>query len=789
MANMLSPLRPFVWRIRLETLLKSLVTSLVTAVSAALITLLVMFFVGMEYNWLIILIAVASTFVVTFLLSYFLIFRISKKEIIRRVDDAGLQNSVSTMLELKDDTSYIAKLQREDTLKRIKEAKPKVMSIRISLVAGIILLSVSLTTAAAALVPPRELPVIVDFDLGVPEGEKADPLIGQLGDDIRKNESFTKYYDKLPDILKDELQDILDQIENLTGSTMDKITELEKLKDYLNELLKQNSYGTLLSDYMKQFESLRALGTAIANYDNNKIHAALYAMCWTYPTQVSKIITKVNSAYISENVRKHLLGLLAPLKTGLIGLGDTNSFKSDNEAIQAVIDAIVAEYPKILVPDGSVEICLSQQTEFAKLGQALLASNPEQVKAEFDVLMKSCIETVLKKETIDGREETKYIDQVNMKRIEELEYQLEAALDATSDSRDSKDPMWNAVYDFRIALMQVPDSKNQPVESMKRLYKIFGDPLGEVGTAEFDFLKALTTKENDTAYYEETITALKDIRNGYAYARYLYNKPDEDWYDGDGNATGVVFDLIAAIDEGSRGGLQYYEESALVNALHDLRDWLGAKKAVSVLLTVTDQYPYNNYIEELIGVLDPNKSDVDIHLSNLEKYNDKNWKDPLPTLANICIRICLALEPEEALDKVVGDMKDEIQDSIDDLLGKEETDDEELDTGIDVKPPQNEDMNGPPSDSENSESSENNKDENQNRPGGGGQQDTENDFSGLTYYNPETGQMEELTREKLDEIKADIDDAIAKGNYTPEQQTQMYNYYNYLLEKFEKSEE
>lgn len=63
-------------------------------------------------------------------------------------------------------------------------------------------------------------------------------------------------------------------------------------------------------------------------------------------------------------------------------------------------------------------------------------------------------------------------------------------------------------------------------------------------------------------------------------------------------------------------------------------------------------------------------------------------------------------------------------------------------------------------------------------PGSGGDADTD-----FTYYDPILGKEVKLTAENIEAYKKRMDEAIESGQYTEEQKTYFYNYYNTLMEQ------
>lgn len=84
-----------------------------------------------EGLWLGLGLFVVFTLIATFAL-YFLKFRPSAKAVAKRIDELGLEERVLTMNELKDDDSYIAQLQRQDTERVLKNTDHRLVKIVIA---------------------------------------------------------------------------------------------------------------------------------------------------------------------------------------------------------------------------------------------------------------------------------------------------------------------------------------------------------------------------------------------------------------------------------------------------------------------------------------------------------------------------------------------------------------------------------------------------------------------------------------------------------------------------------
>ena len=136
-------------KFKIESLIKSALYSLL--VSSILFILIEIVVWVNKLNILISIIPSLVSFIISFPLFYFKKFKMSEIQIAKRIDDLGLEERVLTMVELKEDDSIIAKKQREDAIRAIKEVddikikfkKPSIIST--SLVFGLSILVLSLS--------------------------------------------------------------------------------------------------------------------------------------------------------------------------------------------------------------------------------------------------------------------------------------------------------------------------------------------------------------------------------------------------------------------------------------------------------------------------------------------------------------------------------------------------------------------------------------------------------------------------------------------------------------------
>lgn len=140
-------------RLSKEGVLKSLLAALICGFAVNFILGFALWAADIDLFWIAILagVAVAGAAMPLF---YFKRFRPTAKQIAERVDRLGLQERLITMLELENDSSYIALRQREDAFEKLSRVDPKRVRMNFSkaaivIVAVIGVLAVSMTTVGA----------------------------------------------------------------------------------------------------------------------------------------------------------------------------------------------------------------------------------------------------------------------------------------------------------------------------------------------------------------------------------------------------------------------------------------------------------------------------------------------------------------------------------------------------------------------------------------------------------------------------------------------------------------
>lgn len=129
-------LKAYQKQLKKEALLNAALTSLRWTGLAIVICAIVWWCCGFGLIWIIPIIA-AICFMTIFIIDF--IHRLpTLKEVARRIDELGLEERVATAVELESDDSYIAKRQREDTEKALRDLNSSTLKVRVRIVAIII---------------------------------------------------------------------------------------------------------------------------------------------------------------------------------------------------------------------------------------------------------------------------------------------------------------------------------------------------------------------------------------------------------------------------------------------------------------------------------------------------------------------------------------------------------------------------------------------------------------------------------------------------------------------------
>jgi len=149
--------RKYYSKLALEGIIKALILGVIVGLFISLIPATVVLIANLSYNWIPISVGVGivvtvSVGIVVAAIStisfYFVLYRPKVRQIAARVDRLGLDERLITMMELENDPSYIAMIQREDAKEKLALSNHKKLRLSIFKIPLILLLIVSLGSAA-----------------------------------------------------------------------------------------------------------------------------------------------------------------------------------------------------------------------------------------------------------------------------------------------------------------------------------------------------------------------------------------------------------------------------------------------------------------------------------------------------------------------------------------------------------------------------------------------------------------------------------------------------------------
>ena len=237
----------------LNSIVNSILYGLINSFILSTILIIILYIFRVKNN-LITLTCFGSLFVIFTLISYFKFFKVTKESTARTLDKLGLDERVITMIEFKDEDSDYIILQREDTLKRLKNVSVKEIKVKIQKFSLLILCFSLLIFTGLFFLPNPKI--------------SGEPIIPGTGDTEESEEDLIikEMLEKVRQIINDSL---IDQ------ELKEKLHEMvDKLEEDLNECTTTNQKITLIKKVMKEIQDIidyylteRNIGQALQMYD------------------------------------------------------------------------------------------------------------------------------------------------------------------------------------------------------------------------------------------------------------------------------------------------------------------------------------------------------------------------------------------------------------------------------------------------------------------------------------------------------------------------------------------
>ena len=282
-------IQPFEKRMMIEAIIKSVLVGLLVAICseiimigiAAILFVVLQLATNMFYLAPLIGIPVALLIGVGAAIPTFIKSKRKKlKELGRRLDGLGLAERVTTMEEYRHDNSYVAHIQREDTINRLSKIEPKKLKIKVSkklitIIALTLVIALLMPICArAALWSDENAPTQEEIEIQDQIDQTYEEIIEEIEEALEKEEINQDQADDL----KETLEQWKEQIENATTKE-----EKEQVNDEFKEKfdeIKQNEQQKQedLADELQKQEDMKELGEAIKKEDEELIKDVLENM-------------------------------------------------------------------------------------------------------------------------------------------------------------------------------------------------------------------------------------------------------------------------------------------------------------------------------------------------------------------------------------------------------------------------------------------------------------------------------------------------------------------------------
>ena len=208
------------------------------------------------------------------LLFYGLRDRAAYKKTAARIDQLGLKESISTMVEFAEEDSVLCKLQRREALKQLEALEPSVLPIRISRSRAALCL---LLLALVLLVPAIPQKALSWLPVGEKQVSEEERMLHEKVDRLRE----TVQASGLEAGQKGQLLAALDELESQIAAGKMDISMLSEITRTMEEMEKEAEELKPLATYAQALleqETLKPLGEAIMAEDITAVRQALSAM-------------------------------------------------------------------------------------------------------------------------------------------------------------------------------------------------------------------------------------------------------------------------------------------------------------------------------------------------------------------------------------------------------------------------------------------------------------------------------------------------------------------------------
>lgn len=357
-------LKPYRNKLAREALVKSLLAALASSGVFGGVFLLIMHLISEEPDTLTLTVSFAAPFVCAFLISFFLIYMPDVKKTAARIDETGLKERISTMVELRDEKTGMAALQRDDAITHLKATAPKAVKYKIGVKRVILSVSAAAVALCLAFVPYNIMDIFAadgEGELSAEDKQTIQELLDALKDKVEQAE--------VSDELKEKLEDVVSELEESLsegGSALEQAAKISQAEDEIDRILSEAITRTEIGAALMQFDSTRALGRAISKGDTDGVTAALEAM-------------KSETLALTDQELSDILRLVSSDVASALELSGVEAGDSLYDALAAFSSALSSAADK---NDAGNDATSDIQAAYDTANAAIIAALEEQAKIE-----------------------------------------------------------------------------------------------------------------------------------------------------------------------------------------------------------------------------------------------------------------------------------------------------------------------------------------------------------------------------------------------------------------------
>ncbi|MBR2024333.1 MAG: hypothetical protein IKA02_00825, partial [Clostridia bacterium] len=201
-------------------------------------------------------------------------------KVARRIDSLGLDERYTTMVEYRKDKSYVAKVQREDTHKRLAKLDAKALKVNTPYVKLVSVVAIIVAIILLFLIPVKADESAMEDLQDVQQ--TIDDAFQEIEDKIEESEVDEETKEELKEEMQDfkeQLQDMLEKPLEKDETVQDRIEEVyEEIREKEEEIQDQLEKDQEIIDELKKDETTEDLADALDKQDKEEIVDSLEKM-------------------------------------------------------------------------------------------------------------------------------------------------------------------------------------------------------------------------------------------------------------------------------------------------------------------------------------------------------------------------------------------------------------------------------------------------------------------------------------------------------------------------------